>query len=128
VSNQNAGRSRYTKIDNSFFGRTEEFKYLRTKLIDQNFIQKEIKRRLKSGNVCYHSLQNILSSRLPSKYLKIKMYCTVILPGVLYGRETWSLTLMEKLGLRVFDNRVWRTLHEERNDLKSLTNIVLVIN
>jgi len=51
----------------------EEFKYLRTTLTNQNSIQKEIKSRLKSGNACYHSLQNILSSSLPSKKLKINI-------------------------------------------------------
>jgi len=48
--------------------------------------------RLRSGNACYHSVQNLLSSRLLSKNLKIKIYRTIILPVVLYGCETWSLT------------------------------------
>ena len=63
--------------------------------------------RLKSGNACYHSVQNLLSSRLLSKNLKIKIYRTVILPVVLYGCETWSLTLQEERKLRVFENRTW---------------------
>jgi len=46
-----------------------------------------------SGNACYHSVQNLLSSSLLSKYLKIKIYRTITLPVVLYGRENWSLTL-----------------------------------
>ena len=53
----------------------------------------EIKSRLKLGNACYHSVQNLLSSSLLSKNLKIKIYRTIILPVVLYGCETWSLTL-----------------------------------
>jgi hypothetical protein len=53
-------------------------------------IHKEIKSRLKSGNACYHSVQNRLSSSLLSKNLKIKIYRTIILPVVLYGCETWS--------------------------------------
>ena len=48
--------------------------------------------RLRSGNACYHSVQNLLSSRLLSKNLKFKIYITIILPVVLYGCETWSLT------------------------------------
>ena len=64
-----------------------------TTLTDQNSIQEEIKSRLKLGNACYHSVQNLLPSRLLSKNLKIKIYRTVILPVVLYGCETWSLTL-----------------------------------
>jgi len=68
---QNAGRSHSMKTDNSSFERLEEFKYLRTTLSSQNSIQKEIKSRLKSANACYHSLQNLLSSSLLSKNLKI---------------------------------------------------------
>jgi len=71
----------------------EEFKYLRTTLTNQNSIQEEIKSRLKSGNVFYHSEQNLVSSSLLSKNLKIKIHRTIILPVVLYGCETWSLTL-----------------------------------
>ena len=89
---QNIGRSHSVKNDNSFFERVEEFKYLETSLTNQNSIQEEIKRRLKSGNACYHSVQNLLSSSLLSKNLKIKECRTIILPVVLYGCETWSLT------------------------------------
>ena len=84
------------KIDNSFFERVEEFKYLGTTLTNQSSIQEETKRRLKSGNACYHSVQNLLSSSLLPKNLKI--YRTIILPVALYGCETWSQTLREKLG------------------------------
>jgi len=101
---QNARRSHSTKNDNSFFARVEEFKYLRTALINQNSIQEEIKSRMKSGNACYHSVQNLLSSSLLSKNLKIKIYRTIriFLPLVLYGCETWTLTLREERRLRVF--------------------------
>ena len=60
------------------------------------------------GNVCYYSVQNLLSSSLLSKNLKIKIYTTIILPAVLYGCETWSLTLRDERRLRVFENRVLR--------------------
>ena len=98
---------------------------------------------LRSGNACYHSVQNILSSSLLSKNLKIKIYRNIILPVVLYGCETWSLTLREERKLRVFENMVlrrifgprrdevtgeWRRLHnEEINDLYCSPNIVRVI-
>jgi len=85
----------------------EEFKYLGTTLTNQISIHEEIKSRLQSGNACYHSAQNLLSSSLLSKNLKIKIHRT-ILPVVLYGCETWSLTLREERRLRVFENRVLR--------------------
>jgi len=88
-------------------------------------------------------VQNLLSSSLLSKNLKIKIYRTIILPVVLYGYETWSLALREERRLRVFENRVlrrifgpkrdevteeWRKLHnEELNNLYSSPNIVWVI-
>jgi hypothetical protein len=84
-----------------------------------------------------------LSSRLLSKNTKIRVYRTIILPVVLYGCETWSLTLREEQRLRVFENRVlrrifgrkrdeargdWRRLYnEELNDLYSSPNIIRVI-
>jgi hypothetical protein len=83
-----------------------------------------------------------LPSRLISKNLKIKIYETVILPVVLYGCETWSVTLGEEHRLRVFENRVlrrifgpkreedgsWKKLHnDELHNLYSSPNIVNVI-
>jgi len=64
---QNAGRSHSIKVDNSAFERVEELKYLGTTLTNKNSIQEEIKSRLMSGNACYHSVQNRLSSNLLSK-------------------------------------------------------------
>jgi hypothetical protein len=88
-------------------------------------------------------VQNLLSSRLLSKNKKIRVYRTIILPVVLYGCETWSLTLREEQRLRVFENRGlrrifgpkrdeatedWRRLHnEELNDMYSSPNIIRVI-
>jgi hypothetical protein len=57
---------------------------------------------LKSGNACYHSVQNLLCSRLLSKNLNIKIYRIIILPVVLYGCESWSQALREERRLRVF--------------------------
>jgi hypothetical protein len=56
----------------------EDLKYLETTLTNQNSIQEEIKSRLKSGNACYHLVQNLLSSSLLSKNLKIKIYRTFL--------------------------------------------------
>jgi hypothetical protein len=84
------------------FKRLDEFKYLGTNLKKQISIQKEIKSRLKPGNICCHSVQKLLSSNLLYKHMKIKIYKSIILPVVLYGCETWSLTLWEEPSLRVF--------------------------
>jgi len=116
---------------------------LGTTLRTQNSIQEQIKSRLKLGNASYHLVQNLLSSSLLSKNLKIEVYKTKILPVVLYGCETWSLTLREERRLRAFDNRVLRRifgpkrdevasglrkLHtEELNNLYCSPNIVRVI-
>jgi hypothetical protein len=94
-------------------------------------------------NACYYSVQNFLSSRLLSKNLKIRIYKTIILPVVLWGCETLSLTLREEYRLRVFENRVlrrifgpkrdevtgeWRKLHnEELRDLYSSPSIITII-
>ena len=106
-------------------------------------IQEEIKSRMKSGNACFRLVQNLLSSSLLSKNLKIMAYRTIILPDVLYGCETWSLTVREECRLRVFENRVLRRIfgpkrdevtgecrklhNEEFNDLYCSPNIVWVI-
>jgi hypothetical protein len=94
----------------------EEVRHLGTNLTNQNFIQEEIKSRLKSGNACYHSVQNLLTSSLLSKNLKIRIYRTIIFPVVLYGCETWSLTLREECRLRVFENRVLRRIFGPKRD------------
>jgi hypothetical protein len=89
--NQNPGRIHDIQIGNSSFERVKEFKYLGTTLINQNSFQEEIKSKLKSGNACSHSVQNLLSSSLLSKNLKIKIYRTVIFllffMGVKLGRS-----------------------------------------
>jgi hypothetical protein len=68
---QNAGQSQYIKIASRTFEYMLQFKYLGTTVTNQNLIQEEIKRRLSSGNACYRSVQNILSSLLLSKSLNI---------------------------------------------------------
>ena len=83
-----------------------------------NQYPEEIKSRLRSGNACYHLVQNLLSSRLLSKNLKIKIYRTIILPLVLCGCETWSLTLREERKLRVFENMVLRILGPRRDEVR----------
>jgi hypothetical protein len=136
---QNAGQNINIYIGDKLFETVEQFKYLVTTLTNKNYI----KSRLKSGNACYHSVQNLLSSSFQSKSVTIKIYRTIILLVVLYGCETWSLTLRAECRLRVFENRVlrrifghksdevtgeWRKLHnEELCALRSSPNIIRVI-
>jgi hypothetical protein len=61
---QNVGQNRDIKIANRSFKNLSQFKYFGTTVTRQNLIQEDIKRRLNSGNACYHSVQNLLSSRL----------------------------------------------------------------
>jgi hypothetical protein len=82
----------------------------------ENCIHEEVKSRLNSGNACYHSVQSLLSSRLLPRNVKVKMYKTIILPAVLYGCETWSLTLRKAHRLRVFENRVLRRIFGPKRD------------
>jgi hypothetical protein len=93
-----------------------QFKYLGTTVTNQNLIQEEIKRRLNSGNACYHWVQNLLPSRLLSKNVKVRIYRTIILPVVLYGCETWPLTVREEHELRVFENMVLRRIFGPKRD------------
>jgi hypothetical protein len=138
----NSGQNQNVRIANESSENVAKFKYLGMTLKNSNNIYDEIKSRLNSGNACYYSVQNLLSSWLISKNLKIKIYKTVILLVVLYGCETWSLTLREEHRLRVFENRVlrrifgpkreedgsWRQLHnDELHSLYSSLNIVKVV-
>jgi hypothetical protein len=133
---QNVGQNREIKIKiaNKSFENVTQFIYLGTTVTNQNLIQEEIKRRLNSGNACYHSVQSLLSSHMLSRNLKIRIYKTIILPVVLYGCETWSLTLREEHRLRVFGPKrdevtgEWRKLHnKELHDLFSSSSIIRII-
>jgi hypothetical protein len=81
-----------------------KFKYLETTVTKYNYTHKKIKRRLNLGNACYHSLQNNLYSFF------LSIYVTILLPIVLYGCGTWSVTLKEECRLGVFEKRVLRIL------------------
>jgi hypothetical protein len=135
-----AGQKHSIKIANRSFEDEAKFKYLGTTLTVQNFIHEEIKSRVNSGNACCHSMQSLLSSRLLSRNVKVKIHKTVILPVILYGCETWSLTSREEHTLRVFENSIlrrifgpkwdevrgkWRKLHnEELHMLHCFRNII----
>jgi hypothetical protein len=87
---QNAGQNHGIKTANRSFENVAELKYFGMTVTRQNVIQEDIKRRLNSGNACYHSVQNLSFPPLLSKNVKIIIYKTTILPVVLYGCETWS--------------------------------------
>jgi hypothetical protein len=140
---QNVDQSRDIKIAKRSSENGSQFKYFGTTVTDQNLIQDEINKRLNSSNVCYCSVQNLLSSHLLSKNLIIRRYKTLILPVVLYGCEIWCLTLREEHGLRGFENKVlrrifglkrdevtggWRKLHnEELHDLYYSLSTIRII-
>jgi hypothetical protein len=113
---QKIGQKHSTKISNRSIEDVAKFKYVRTTLTDQNCMHKEIKSRLNSGKACYHLVQSLLSSHLLSRNLQVKIYKTIILPVVLYGCETWSLTLKEEHRLRVFENWVLRRIFGPKRD------------
>jgi hypothetical protein len=96
------------------------------------------------GNTCYNSVHNLLFSRLLAKSVTVKIYKSIlILPLVLYGCETWSLTLREENKLRVFENKVLSIIfglkrdgvmgargklhNEELHDLYSSPSIIRII-
>jgi hypothetical protein len=133
------GQNHYIRLPTTSFENVITFKYMGATLTDQICIHEEIKSRLNSGNACYHAVQNLLSSRLLSKKVEIKIYETIMLP-VFY--EPSSVTLREQYRSRVFDNRVlrrifgpkmdrvrggWRRLHNELHNLYPSPDMIRVM-
>ncbi|KAJ4430052.1 hypothetical protein ANN_22260 [Periplaneta americana] len=112
----NIVRNGNIKIGDLSFEGVEKFKYLGATVTNINDTREEIKRRINMGNACYYSVEKLLSSSLLSKNLKVRIYKTVILPVVLYGCETWTLTLREEHRLRVFENKVLRKIFGAKRD------------
>ncbi|KAJ4446595.1 hypothetical protein ANN_13292 [Periplaneta americana] len=113
---ENIVRNGNIKFGNLSFEEVEKFKYLRATVTNINETREEIKHRINMGNACYYSVEKLLSSSLLSKNLKVRIYKTVILPVVLYGCETWTLTLREEHRLRVFENKVLRKIFGAKRD------------
>jgi hypothetical protein len=89
-----------TRIQGEIFRKCGTLQIFGNESKNQHLIQEENKNKSNYGNSSYQSVQNLLSSRLLSKNVKIRIYKTIILPVVLYGCETWSLTLREEQELR----------------------------
>jgi hypothetical protein len=113
---QKSGQNCDINVLNRCFENMAQIIYLDTTVTNQNFIQAEYNRRLNSGNACYRSVQNLLSSRLLSRNVKMWIYKTTILPVVLYGRQIWSQILKEGQRLRVLENRVLRRIFGPKRD------------
>ncbi|KAJ4427706.1 hypothetical protein ANN_25358 [Periplaneta americana] len=113
---QNIVRNGTIKVGDLSFEEVEKFKYLGATVTNINDTREEIKRRINMGNACYYSVEKLLSSSLLSKYLKVGIYKTVILPVVLYGCETWTLTLREEQRLRIFENKALRKIFGAKRD------------
>ncbi|KAJ4429861.1 hypothetical protein ANN_22065 [Periplaneta americana] len=112
----NIARNGNINIGDLSFEEVEKFKYLGATVTNINDTREEIKRRINMGNACYYSVEKLLSSSLQSKNLKVRIYKTVILPVLLYGCETWTLTLREEHRLRVFENKVLRKIFGAKRD------------
>ncbi|KAJ4439144.1 hypothetical protein ANN_15101 [Periplaneta americana] len=113
---QNIVRNGTITVGDLSFEEVEKFKYLGATVTNINDTREEIKRRINMGNACYYSVEKLLSSSLLSKKLKVRIYKTVILPVVLYGCETWTLTLREEQRLKVFENKVLRKIFVAKRD------------
>jgi hypothetical protein len=93
---QYAGQNHNIRTAIRSFENVAKFRHLGMAVTNQSLIHEEMKRRLNSGNACNHSIQNLLSSCLLSKNVKIKIFKTVIFPVVLYGCNTRSLTFRKE--------------------------------
>ena len=102
----------HIKIGSNSYEKVKTCKYLASLVTNQNSIQGEIKCRHKAGNSCYYSVQTLLSSRLLSKNLTIKL----IYNSNIATCEAWSLKLREEHRLRVFDDRILRKIFGPKRD------------
>ncbi|KAJ4447597.1 hypothetical protein ANN_09604 [Periplaneta americana] len=113
---ENIARNGNIKIGNLSFEEVEKFKYLGATVTNINDTREEVKHRINMRNACYYSVEKLLSSSLLSKNLKVRINKIVILPVVLYGCETWTLTLREEHRLKVFENKVLRKIFGAKRD------------
>jgi len=112
IISQNTGNEgdKSIRISYEVIEKINKFKYLGTYVTSKTEVTEKLKSRLVSGNACFYSVQKLLTSRLISRKLKLKIYRTVILPELLYGCESWSTTLADEHKLHVFENKVLRKI------------------
>jgi hypothetical protein len=111
-----AGKNHNIKMCNRYFENAANFSYLGKTVTGQNLSNEKIKSTLNSGNVCCHAVQNILSSRLTSKNVKIRICKSIISSVVLHGSETLSLTLRGEHRMGVFENKVVKRISGLKRD------------
>jgi len=85
--------------------KVNKFRYLGAYVTSKHEVTEEIKIGLESGNECFYSVQKLLTSRLISRKLKLKIYRTVVLPLIIYGCKSWSTTSAEERKLRLFEKK-----------------------
>jgi hypothetical protein len=112
----NSGKNHNINISNRSLEHVSQFKYLGTMLTNLNGTHEKINSRLNSSNVCYNSVQNLLSYRLLSANVKIKIYKTAVLPTILCGCEAYTLILREEHRLRASENSVLRRIFGSKKD------------
>jgi len=88
----------------------ENFKYLEVNINSKNDIHQEISERIASGNRCYHSISNLLKSKLLSRKSKTLLYTSYLRPVITYACETWSSTKGDESRLAIFERKVLRNI------------------
>jgi len=111
-------------INGVTYGGVAEFIYLGTLISNDNSVEKEIQRRILSGNRTYFVAISPFRSRLLSRATKIILYKTLIRPVVSYGAEAWTLTEKEE-ALLIFERKIFRRIYGpkyENGEWKCRTN------
>lgn len=109
-SSTQTNRCRSIKIGTSVFEGVEEFTYLGSSVNTENNISLEIKRRVLLANRTLYGLSKILRSKFVRRYTKLKIYRTLIIPVLMYGAETWTLSTADKNMLGIFERKVLRMI------------------
>lgn len=103
-------------IGNHNFERVKEFKYLGTTITEDNVGSEEINNRIQAGNRCLYALQDLIRSKELTRLTKINLYITVIRPVVMYGSETWTMTVANEERLRIWERKVLRKIYGPTRD------------